>query len=58
VDYETAEAMLNHRKSGMERIYDCYALEDEKAAWFLRWERELVAIARSGGVAEALGVPD
>ena len=57
VDFETAEAMLNHLKSGMERIYDGYELEEEKAAWFLKWEQEIVGIARRIGAADALGVP-
>jgi integrase len=57
VDFETAEAMLNHLRSGMERIYDGYELEEEKAAWFLKWEQEIAAIAKRAGVAEALGVP-
>jgi integrase len=58
VDYETAEAMLNHVKKGMERTYDLYDLEEEKRAWFLLWEREIVGIARAAGVADALGVPN
>lgn len=57
VDYETAEAMLNHVKKGMERTYDQYELEEEKRAWFLTWEREVIAIARRARVAEALGAP-
>jgi integrase len=57
VDFETAEAMLNHVKKGLERTYDTYELEDEKRAWFLTWEREIAAIARKSGVAKALGVP-
>jgi integrase len=57
VDFETAEAMLNHLRSGMERIYDGYELEEEKAAWFLKWEQEIASIARTAQVAEALGVP-
>jgi len=57
VDFETAEAMMNHLRSGMERIYDGYELEEEKAAWFLKWEQEVAAIAKRAGVAEALGVP-
>lgn len=48
---------MNHRKSGMERIYDAYELEDEKAAWFLKWENEIVAIARKAGIAARLGIP-
>lgn len=57
VDFETAEAMLNHVKKGLERTYDTYELEDEKQAWFLRWETEIAGIAREAGVAEALGLP-
>lgn len=57
VDFETAEAMLNHVKKGLERTYDTYELEDEKQAWFLRWETEIAEIAREAGVADALGVP-
>lgn len=57
-DFETAEAMLNHAKQGLERIYDSYDLEDEKRAWFLAWENEIAMIARAVGVAAELGVPD
>jgi integrase len=57
VDFETAEAMMNHLKSGLERIYDGYALEEEKAAWFLKWENEIIRLARKADVAEALNVP-
>jgi hypothetical protein len=57
IDFETAEAMLNHCKQGLERIYDGYDLEDEKREWFLAWENEIARIARHAGVAEDLGVP-
>lgn len=57
VDYETAEAMLNHVKKGLERTYDTYELAEEKRAWFLKWENEIAAIARSVGVADQLGMP-
>ncbi|WP_380872099.1 phage integrase [Sphingomonas sp. DBB INV C78] len=57
VDYETAEAMLNHVKKGMERTYDLYGLEEEKRAWFLRWENEIAGIARRVRVAGMLGLP-
>lgn len=56
-DFETAEAMLNHVKKGLERTYDTYELEEEKRAWFLAWEKEVAAIAARAGVAEALGAP-
>src|SRR5690606_32821250 len=36
IDFETAEAMLNHLKSGMARIYDGYEHTEEMAASFLR----------------------
>lgn len=58
VDFETAEAMMNHLRAGMERIYDSYELEEEKAAWFLKWEQEVAAIAERAGVAKALSVPE
>jgi len=57
VDYETAEAMLNHKKKGLARVYDLYELEEEKRLWFLKWENEIIRIAMLAGVAEALGVP-
>jgi integrase len=56
VDYETAEAMLNHVKKGLERTYDTYELEEEKRAWFLKWENEIAGIASRLGIADALGV--
>ena len=58
VDYETAEAMLNHMKTGLERIYDRYDLEEEKRRWFLMGETEIVQLARRAGVADMLDAPD
>jgi integrase len=57
VDFETAEAMMNHLKTGMERIYDGYDLEREKAAAFVKWETQVASMARYAGVADQLGVP-
>lgn len=57
VDYETAEAMMNHVKKGLERTYDLYELEDEKRAWFIKWENEILGIARRASVAELLDCP-
>lgn len=57
VDYETAEAMLNHTKKGLERTYDAYELEDEKRAWFLVWEQEIVRIARQENLIGELAIP-
>jgi len=56
VDFDTAEAMLNHVKTGLERTYDRYDLEDEKRVAFLRWEEEVAAIADQKGVAGLLGL--
>ncbi len=57
VDFDTAEAMLNHVKKGLERTYDLYEMEDEKRAWFLKWEQEVARLAWQAGVADALGAP-
>ena len=50
VDFETAEAMLNHVKKGLERTYDRYDLEEEKRASFLKWEAEIADIAIRAGL--------
>ncbi|HEX8443448.1 MAG TPA: integrase arm-type DNA-binding domain-containing protein [Allosphingosinicella sp.] len=55
VDFETAEAVLNHVKKGLERTYDTYELEEEKRDWFLRWEQEISEIATAAGAGELLG---
>ena len=57
VDFETAEAMLNHVKKGLERTYDRYDLEEEKRAFFLKWEAEIAEIAVRAGLSEKLAVP-
>lgn len=57
VDFEIAEAMLNHVKRGLERTYDQYEFDEEKRDWFHRWEQEVINIARKAGVANVLGVP-
>lgn len=57
VDFETAEAMLNHVKKGLERTYDRYDLEEEKRAFFLKWETEIAEIAWRAGMAARLNVP-
>ena len=58
VDFETAEAMLNHLKTGLERTYDRYDLEEEKRRWFARWEQEVLTIARRARVAGFLEAPE
>ena len=57
VDFETAEAMLNHVKKGLERTYDRYDLEEEKRASFLKWEAEIADIAIRAGLAAKLALP-
>lgn len=57
IDYETAEAMLNHAKRGLDRIYDGYEMEEEKGAGFKIWEDEIIRIAATAGVIESLGCP-
>jgi integrase len=58
VDFETAEAMLNHVKTGLARTYDRYEMEEEKRAWFLKWEQEIAAIVLKAGLAAALELPE
>ena len=58
VDFETAEAILNHVKKGLERTYDRYELEEEKRAFMAKWEAEIARIAVQAGLAEELAVPD
>ena len=58
IDFDTAEAMLNHLKSGMARIYDGYEHTEEMAASFLRWENEIVGIAQAAGIARKLEIPE
>lgn len=57
VDFDTAEAMLNHVKKGLERTYDRYDLEEEKRASFLKWEAEIAGIAVRAGLAAKLALP-
>lgn len=57
VDFETAEAMLNHVKKGLERTYDRYDLEEEKRASFLKWEAEIAEIAIRAGLTAKLALP-
>lgn len=58
IDFETAEAMLNHKKKGLEGIYDGYDLFDEKKEGFARWETFIVGLAVTAGIAKELSIPD
>lgn len=57
IDFETAEAMINHKKKGLEEIYDAYDLFEEKREGFAKWEKFLVGLAIKADVAEALSIP-
>lgn len=57
IDFETAEAMLNHSKSVLVRTYDRYELEIEKKQGFKLWEEEVLRIARDCGIAAELEAP-
>ncbi|MCP3731281.1 integrase family protein [Sphingomonas sp. MG17] len=58
IDLETAEAMLNHKKKGLEEIYDGYDLFDEKREGFAKWESFLVSLAVTSRVEVELSIPD
>lgn len=49
--------MLNHKRRGMEGIYDKNQELELRAAGFAAWEKFLIDLARTTGRAEALGVP-
>lgn len=54
---DTGEAMLNHKKTGLDEVYDHYDMMKDKREGYARWEKKLVAIARKAGVADALAIP-
>ena len=56
--YRRIWASTIRRRSDLSRTYDLYELEDEKRSWFALWEREIVELARKGGVMAALAVPE
>jgi integrase len=57
IDYETAEAMLNHSKTGLDKVYNLYDHDSEKRSAFLAWENEIIRIAKKAGVAAQLDAP-
>lgn len=57
IDTDTAEAMLNHKKTGLLEIYDHYGMLEEKREGFARWERHIASLARAAGVESVLGAP-
>ncbi|WCP15667.1 Prophage integrase IntA [Sphingobium sp. AntQ-1] len=57
IDYETAEAMLNHSKTGLDKVYDLYDHDNEKRSAFLAWENEILRIAKKAGIEQLLDAP-
>lgn len=57
ISFDTAERMLGHKRGGIAGVYDLYDARAEKAAGYLAWEAEIMAMVREAGVAEALRLP-
>lgn len=57
IDGDIAELMLNHKRKGMEAIYDKNQELELRAAGFAAWEAFLADLARRAGVAGALLAP-
>jgi hypothetical protein len=58
IDFETAQAMINHKKRGLERIYAGCDLFEKKWEGLVRWENFLMGLAVTAGVAAELSIPD
>ncbi|MDH7971074.1 integrase family protein [Sphingomonas sp. AR_OL41] len=56
VDEAMAERMINHKLTGVKRIYSRNKRADAMAAGFLAWERRLAMMAVEAGVGGALDV--
>lgn len=54
IDRDIAELMLNHKKKGLDGIYDQNQELELRRKGFAAWERFLLQIARTTGVAEQL----
>ena len=57
IDREIAELMLNHKRKGIEGVYDRNEELELRAAGFATWEAFLSQLAKSVGVAEQLQAP-
>jgi integrase len=57
IDNEIAELMLNHKRKGIEGIYNRNQELELRAAGFSAWEDHVLGLARSAGVAERLSAP-
>ena len=49
VPEEHAEAVLNHKKQGIVKVYNLHQYADEKKVALLQWEAELLRIIGNGG---------
>lgn len=58
IDQEIAELMLNHKRKGMEGIYNKNQELELRAAGFAAWDAFLQAIAENLGLSSALGAPE
>ena len=57
IDRETAELMLNHKRKGIEDIYNKSQELELRAAGFAAWESFLTRIAVESGAADSLLLP-
>ncbi|WP_183029931.1 tyrosine-type recombinase/integrase [Altericroceibacterium spongiae] len=57
IDRDIAELMLNHKKKGLEAVYDTNEELDLRAQGFAAWETFLLSIASAAGVADKLDGP-
>ncbi|KQX23368.1 hypothetical protein ASD39_05935 [Sphingomonas sp. Root50] len=57
IDRDIAELMLNHRRHGMEGIYDKNQQLELRAAGFAAWERHIVGLVVELKLVEELSVP-
>jgi integrase len=53
-----AEAMINHKLTGLMAIYKIGDMLPQKAIGFAKWENKIAGIARDAGVADALYLPE
>lgn len=58
IDRDIAELMLNHKRKGIEGVYDKNQELEFRAKGFVAWEEFLVGIASDACVTESLGVPE
>lgn len=58
IDRDIAELMLNHKKKGLEAIYNKSQELELRGEGFAAWELHLLSIAHDSGVADKLDAPD